>query len=72
MIAAGGEVGRVAKLRSVEKGRWYRESGRESSGRIERNRGERIGRETQFEFVEPARRRLATRVAEFTLLAERR
>ena len=65
MIAVGGEVGRVAKLRW-----WEREGAR--VGEREGERCERVGRETQFEFVEPARRRLATRVAGFTLLAERR
>lgn len=69
MIAVGGEVGRVAKLRW-----WGREGAGEGAreGERGRERGERVGRETQLEFVEPARRRLATRVAEFTLLAERR
>lgn len=69
MIAVGGEVGRVAKPRW-----WEREGARVGKRKkeCERERCERVGRETQFEFVEPARRRLATRVAEFTLLAERR
>lgn len=61
---AVGEVGRVAELNySLRRGR----GGREGVGCEERR-----GRETQFGFVEPAWRRLATRVAEFTLLAERR
>lgn len=67
MIAVGGEVGRVAKLHGQGE---ERARDRERNSQMERDRRERVGRETQFGFVEPARRRLATRVAEFTLLAE--